>query len=242
MSAAAVLLWDVDGTLIAATDDDERRYGVVLRELLDDPGLETPSCTSGLTDHGIIRDALERHGLAARETALLVPVALEAMERLTASEAALAGEIALLPGVRELLEHPWPDGLIQTAGTGNARRRARIKLDAAGLTAHLDLQVGGFGDLPADRWRILEESVERVDLLRGGRVDRSRVVVIGDTPRDISAARRARLSSVGVATGHHDRAELEGAGADLVVADLLSGGRQIVAFVEHVLEGSRGDG
>lgn len=241
MSATAVLLWDVDGTLIPATDDDERRYGVVLREILDDPGLQSPSQTSGLTDHGIIRAALERHGLTAHEADLLVPIALEAMERLTASEAGSAGEIELLPGVRGLLEHPWPAGVIQTAGTGNARRRARIKLDAAGLTEHLDLRVGGFGDLPADRWRILEESVERVELLRGGRMERSRVVVIGDTPRDVSAARQARLASVGVATGHHDRAELEGAGADLVVSDLESGGREIVAFVEHTIEGSRGD-
>lgn len=235
MNAAAVLLWDIDGTLIAATGDDERRYGIVLRELLDDPDIEAPSHTSGLTDHGIIRDCLLRHGLSEHDTALLVPVALEAMEILTASEAALAGEIPLLPGVRELLEQPWSSAVIQTAGTGNARRRARIKLDAAGLTGYFDLGVGGYGDLPADRWRILEESVERVDLLRGGPVERDRVVVIGDTPRDVAAAQRAGLRSVGVATGHHGAAELEEAGAGLVVQDLAAGMQEVDRFVEGVL-------
>jgi phosphoglycolate phosphatase len=234
VSAPAVLLWDIDGTLIATQGEDERRYGAVLRDLLGDPDVRTPANTSGLTDHGIVRDALLDHGLSEEQAALLVPVALEAMEVVTAQES--ADGIPLLAGVRELLERPWPADVIQTAGTGNARRRARIKLDAAGLTDLFDLGVGGFGDLPADRWRILEESVERVELLRGGPVDRSRVVVIGDTPRDVAAAQRAGLRSVGVATGHHPVPELEEAGADLVVADLGSGGEAVAAFVEGVLD------
>ncbi len=234
MSAAALLLWDIDGTLIAATGHDERRYGVVLRELLGDPSIPSPEHTSGLTDHGILRQALVAWGLSDEEAGLLVPAALEAHERLTAAE---ADAIPLLPGARELLEHEWPVPVLQTVGTGNARRRARIKLEAAGLLEHFDLAVGGYGDLPAERSTILAEAVTRAGLLRGGAVAPERVVVVGDTPRDVAAAQRAGLRSVGVATGHHDAAALAEAGADLVVEDLASGAENLRAFVVETLGG-----
>lgn len=235
MTVSALLLWDIDGTLIAATDHDERRYGIVLRELLDDPTIPTPARTSGLTDGGIIRSLLVARGLSEDQAGLLVPVALEAAERLTAVQAT---EIPPLPGVRDMVEHPWPGAVLQTVGTGNGRRRARRKLEAAGLIEHFDLPVGGYGDLPADRWTILADAVMRAGLLRGGAVPAERVVVVGDTPRDVVAAQRAGLRSIGVATGHHAAAELDEAGADLVVEDLASGEDAVRRFIEEVAGGS----
>jgi phosphoglycolate phosphatase-like HAD superfamily hydrolase len=46
------------------------------------------------------------------------------------------------------------------------------------------------------------------------------VVLVGDTPLDIAAAREGGARAVGVATGPYDTGELADAGADAVLADL----------------------
>ena len=48
----------------------------------------------------------------------------------------------------------------------------------------------------------------------------ARVVVIGDTPHDITCAAVAGARSVAVATGGHSRDELARAGADIALDDL----------------------
>ena len=48
----------------------------------------------------------------------------------------------------------------------------------------------------------------------------TRVVVIGDTPHDITCAAVAGAKCVAVATGGHSRDELERAGADIALDDL----------------------
>ena len=54
----------------------------------------------------------------------------------------------------------------------------------------------------------------------GEEVPASRVVLVGDTPRDVAAARRAGCGVVAVATGRHTVEELTGQGPDAVLADL----------------------
>jgi phosphoglycolate phosphatase len=46
-------------------------------------------------------------------------------------------------------------------------------------------------------------------------------VYIGDSPRDVEAARNGGAMSVAVASGRASSAELRDAGADLVVPDLI---------------------
>ncbi|CAM5261437.1 Haloacid dehalogenase OS=Streptomyces antimycoticus OX=68175 GN=SSPO_026190 PE=4 SV=1 [Streptomyces antimycoticus] len=56
--------------------------------------------------------------------------------------------------------------------------------------------------------------------LHGHELARSDVYVVGDTPRDIEAARAANATAVGVASGHYTAEELRAAEADHVLASL----------------------
>jgi phosphoglycolate phosphatase-like HAD superfamily hydrolase len=98
--------------------------------------------------------------------------------------------------------------------TGNLEPIGRAKVSAAGLGHHFAPGGGGFGS----------DSELRADLVRLAR-DRARdshadheVVVVGDTPRDIAAARGAGVRVIAVTTGAHGAVAL--ADADAVVPDL----------------------
>ena len=52
-------------------------------------------------------------------------------------------------------------------------------------------------------------------------LDPQSVLVLGDTPNDISAAHAAGAVGVGVASGHFSEDELRAAGADYVLGSLV---------------------
>lgn len=100
--------------------------------------------------------------------------------------------------------------------TGNLEAIGRAKVAAAGLGDRFAPGRGGFGS----------DSEVRADLVRLAR-DRAsgphrddEVVVVGDTPRDVAAARGAGVRVIAVTTGAHDAVAL--AGADAVTADLTA--------------------
>jgi phosphoglycolate phosphatase-like HAD superfamily hydrolase len=92
-------------------------------------------------------------------------------------------------------------------GTGNMREGARIKLGHAGIYHRFSF--GGFGDDSIDRPAILAAGARRGAAQLGLLLPDCRVVVVGDTPKDIAAAQAIGADCVAVATGMHSVAELE---------------------------------
>jgi phosphoglycolate phosphatase-like HAD superfamily hydrolase len=86
--------------------------------------------------------------------------------------------------------------------------------------APADPPVGGFGCDHEDRAELLrigaERGAQKLGLSRGA----CRVLVIGDTPRDIAAAQAIGVECIAVATGSFEAAELAAAGARHVFRDL----------------------
>jgi phosphoglycolate phosphatase len=95
--------------------------------------------------------------------------------------------------------------------TGNVRRGASLKLGSAGLADVLDLERGGYGCDAEPRADVLRAAVRRC----AG--EACEVVVVGDTEKDVAAARAIGARIVGVAISRSSRAELAAAGADAVV-------------------------
>jgi len=113
-------------------------------------------------------------------------------------------------------------GVVIGLGTGNIREGARLKLGRVGLFERFAF--GGFGCDHERRDELLRVGAERGAALLGAPRSRCRVVVIGDTPRDVAAAHAIGAESVGVATGPHRREELAACGATFAVEDLAEEG------------------
>ncbi len=131
--------------------------------------------------------------------------------------AALLDEVSPLPGARDLVLDLHQRGLAVVLASSGAERFSHeaVRLldvgdEVAAVTSSSDA----------------EESKPDADILTVAldRVSGERAVVVGDTPFDVEAAARIGLACVAVLTGGYARAELEEAGAALVVeaaADLV---------------------
>jgi phosphoglycolate phosphatase-like HAD superfamily hydrolase len=130
----------------------------------------------------------------------------------------------VLPGARQAIAAlaDWPaDGpVVQSLLTGNIAALARVKLGALGLTDHLDLDVGAYGEVSEVRADLVP--VARQNAAARYRADFSgrATVLVGDTPHDVEAAAVAGARCVAVATGRFSASQLADAGAAVVLPDL----------------------
>jgi phosphoglycolate phosphatase-like HAD superfamily hydrolase len=211
-----VLLFDVDGTLLTCGGAGRR---AMEQAFVDVCGRDDVCGFSfgGGTDRAIARQGLRNAGLEPEDAhidALLT-------RYLAHLEPALAGSAgyALMPGVPALLDRLLVrEGLAVGLGTGNLEPGARAKLRPGGLEERFAF--GGFGSDHEERARLIEVGAQRGAARLGLPRERCRVVVIGDTPRDVEAARAIGADCVAVATGGFDVATLRESGAAWVVEDL----------------------
>lgn len=208
-------LLDIDGTLLDTHGAGRAAFARAVRAVFGWADDLSWVSFAGATDLDVLRRIGERHGRAfdTEETDLF-------FERLALElDAALHGAPpSVFPGVRELLTalSGAPEALVGLV-TGNTAACAHIKLRHAGLHGHFLL--GAFGHEHGDRVEIARLALRRAERhARGSRLDP--VVLIGDTPSDIAAARAIGARAVAVATGAYGVAALRAAGADLVVETL----------------------
>jgi phosphoglycolate phosphatase len=125
----------------------------------------------------------------------------------------------LIPGVVELLGElcQMPQVLLGLL-TGNARECAFIKLRHAQLHDHF--QDGGFGDEHHDRNQLATRARDKANQALPPGATLAAGWVIGDTPRDIQAARQMGARCLAVASGAYSADELVQAGADHVTTEL----------------------
>ena len=205
-----ILLFDVDGTLVssggvgrlAIEKTFERRHG--RRDVVS-------FSFAGMTDKAIVRNGLLALAKGfASEPELLVEMdaTLAFYLRVLEEEAAAHDGIRVHDGILRVLDlaEACPN-LALGLGTGNLREGARIKLGHAGIYHRFSF--GGFGDDSIDRPEILAAGARRGAAELGLPLQACRVVVVGDTPKDIAAAQAIGAECVAVATGMHSLAELE---------------------------------
>lgn len=203
-----VLLFDVDGTLVTTCGAGRRAIERTFELRHGSKDMLTFSF-GGMTDKAIVRDAL--HALrpghySEAEIDREVEATLHFYLEVLAEEVART-RIRIHEGMARALD--MADARSDVAlglGTGNIRMGAKIKLDCVGIFDRFSF--GGFGDDSIDRPTLLMAGVRRGADKLGVPVEHCRIVVIGDTPKDIAAAKAIGAHSIAVATGMHSVAEL----------------------------------
>ncbi len=129
------------------------------------------------------------------------------------------GQVETLPGVRQLVTALAADrrallGLL----TGNVEAGARLKLASTGLLPLF--KVAAYGSDSAARPELPDVAIRRAEALTGRRFSGKEIVIVGDTPADISCGSHLGVRSIAVATGRYSPSELASHGPDHVFADL----------------------
>jgi len=231
-----LVLWDIDYTLVNARGVGSELYTKVFTGLYGRP-LPQPGSMAGRTDRAIAREVLALAGLDGRDgldqelqlfqaalndtAPAFAARARQVVTALPGAGAALAGLAAVAPG----------QGPVQSLLTGNIRPMAEIKLAAAGLTRHLDLEVGSYGDLHEIRAELVAPARAAAAAAYGQDFGGTATVLIGDTPLDVAAALATGARAVGVATGGFSTADLAAAGAHAVLPDLTDTAAVVSAIV-----------
>ncbi|MGE5550121.1 MAG: HAD family hydrolase [Bacteroidota bacterium] len=219
-----LLLFDIDGTLIRASEAGQTAYIKTIRTLYHVTVDLGAVQISGKTDLANLRALVEAYDLDPRlaKDDDLVATYLHHLR-----ETVQADPGVVCPGVRWLLDTLAVQRDMRLAlGTGNLESGARIKLAAHGL--NIFFPTGGFGSDAAERAEVIAAGIAKAEAWFGERF--AKVVVVGDTPLDVACARANGVHSIAVATGAFGLEELRQAGATLVLPDLTG----TKAFVDAV--------
>ena len=221
-----LLLFDIDNTLLYSGGAGSFAMNIVFREQF---GIEDGFGKiefSGRTDRFIVQSVLENHGVDGDFDTHLDAILDRYYALLPDTLAEKQG--TLMPGFPELLA-ALADSAHARLGlaTGNFSEAARFKLAHYGIDeffADGTSLLGGFGEESTDRADVVRKAIENV----GAGVSAAKVLVIGDTPKDITAALDNGVTAVGVATGSYTTDQLRESGAHMVFED-FSDWRQATA-------------
>ncbi len=125
----------------------------------------------------------------------------------------------VMPGIEEILPRLAEQGVLLGIVTGNIESAAHIKLARGDLNRYFAF--GGYGSDARDRTELTKKALERGAEVAGKPLDPAATIAVGDTPRDVSACHGAGIQVVGVATGAYSVEELDDAGADWAIEDVL---------------------
>ena len=216
-AARALFLFDIDGTLI-------RRAGPHHRAALESAlfrvtGLRATTDgipVQGMLDRDILSEMLRAAG-ASRQVVntQMAKIVREAQSRYRGTCPDLRAKVC--PGVRRLLRSLLRQGIPVGLVTGNLSRIGWRKMERAGLRGYFRL--GAFAEQGRTRAELARRAAAEARARKLVSHD-APIVLIGDHPNDIAAARANGFLSVAVATGVVPLEELRPYEPDFLIQDL----------------------
>ncbi|MBN1207555.1 MAG: haloacid dehalogenase-like hydrolase [Myxococcaceae bacterium] len=218
-----VLLFDIDGTLVTTGGAGRRAISRAFEKLHGRYDACDSFSLSGMTDRAIVRKALSIIG--AEDSPQAIDVLIDCYVSFLHEEVQRAEQrhYFVHAGMREAVaEARSRSGFAVGLGTGNVREGARVKLEHVGI--YDQFAFGGFGCDHEDRVELIRHGARCGAQLLSTSLEQCRVVVIGDTPKDVDAAKGIGAVCIGVGTGNFTPEALVKAGADFAFPDFTAQG------------------
>lgn len=225
----SLVLFDIDGTLLLTGGAGIRAMTRAFAEVFGVTDAFAGISAAGRTDTYLVSQAFLRAGIEDRADQHAAFMSAYVPLLATEIDRPGAGRRGLMPGVEATLAAMAAEPTLHLALlTGNYEAAAQIKLRHFGIARYFEW--GIFGEESADRNDLGRLAWPRAEQRGISRAVYERGVVIGDTPFDVECARAGALRCLAVATGTHSTAELEAAGADIVLTDLTDTRRVLDAL------------
>jgi phosphoglycolate phosphatase len=218
-----LFLFDIDGTILKSKGAGVRSMQKIGRKLFGEGFNAEATTVAGQLDPVIFAAAtaalkLHDHDLQHREFHDHYLIELEA------ELGRVREHVRVMPGIREILvalhERANQRGdVVLGLLTGNYRKAAALKLAAVGIPIEW-FKVTAYGEDGPSRPDLVLVAMRQYEQLTDRKPDPKRVIVIGDTPKDVHCAKVHGCIAVAVATGAFAIEELRKTDADLVLTDL----------------------
>jgi phosphoglycolate phosphatase-like HAD superfamily hydrolase len=226
-----LVLFDIDGTILLTAGAGRR---AVTRAVAEHFPL-TPEALQvrfdGKTDPLIVMELLAASGHPDPSDPRIIKDVCERYVDYLEEELTQRRDTTILPGIVPLLEtlgaHP---GVVLGLLTGNVVRGARLKLSSGGIDPDRFV-VGAYGSDSHHRPDLPAIAAGRAEPFLGRVPSGAEVVIIGDTPADVTCGAGIGARPVAVATGSFRAEALHAAGAAAVFEDLSD----TVKVVEAIL-------
>ncbi|MBN2341271.1 MAG: HAD family hydrolase [Deltaproteobacteria bacterium] len=227
-----ILLFDIDGTLITRPPHGRSpglsAMNAAAKRMTGLDGLANQVSFAGATDLDVSRQLLELGGIfapSAEQKIALLEHYVQYMKAFIQEDAycPLGQPNDVIPRLRQA-------GHVIGLGTGNIKEGAHVKLVSAGIDHLFDMDLGGFGEDAEQRADILQIGADRCRISSG--LSSAPVIIVGDTEKDVNAAKAIGAHCIGVPFGHHTAESLSEAGADFIVEEINN---ELITAIERIL-------
>ena len=213
-----VILFDIDGTLVSSQMsefDERKRYIDAVYEVTGKRPVVEPSRFAGMVDPQICKIILTETGVVGDLLDSCLP---KVLARMTETYQKMPKQLVLNRGVKELLNIlSHSTNHVLGVLTGNISAIAGQKLTVTGISRYF--KEGFYADNYDDRNRLVQDAV-RTCVSKYSLINTKAVIIIGDTPLDVIAARAGHATSIGIASGVYSMDALSQAGATFILRDL----------------------
>ena len=201
-----IIFFDLDGTMLRS-QEGHVAFNEAILNTFGVPGDIRTIRPDGKTDPIILQEIFDAGGHEVEwSPADLAAFSANLKECYTRAISEGPTRVRALPGVPELVRElsRLPD-LCLGVVTGNMEVTARLKLQAAGVGEYIG--PGAFGSDSANRNDLPRIAMERWSAHLNVPVEPRHCVIVGDTPRDLEAARSNGMKCLLVATGRYNPLE-----------------------------------
>jgi phosphoglycolate phosphatase-like HAD superfamily hydrolase len=215
-----LILFDIDGTLLLSLGAGRRALVAAMSE--DIPGIAAAAETirfDGKTDPQIVQEMLLASGQPVDE-ARIEDILHRYVDYLRRELSKPGHRTDIMPGVMELLDRlEGEDAALLGLLTGNVVAGAGLKLESGNIRP-ARFQLGAYGSDHATRAELPAIAAARAEPHFGRRPSGAEIVIIGDTPADVTCGNGVGARAIGVATGAYTTDDLTAAGAYAAFTDL----------------------
>jgi phosphoglycolate phosphatase len=214
-----LVLFDIDGTILHSSGAGRRAVTRAVAEVVTITEATKEVRFDGKTDPLIMMELLAACGHPEPEHPDLVAELCHRYIDFLEDELASGPGTVLLPGIIPLLDTLDRDpGVLLGLLTGNVVRGAALKLKSGGIDP-ARFVVGAYGSDSAHRSDLPAIAAKRAEPFLGRVPSGEEVVIIGDTPADVTCGAAIGARPVAVATGSFPVETLREAGAAAVFSD-----------------------
>ena len=216
-----LILFDIDGTLLLSLGAGRRALVAAMSEEI--PHIESAALKirfDGKTDPQIVREMLAESGESPDDDSRIASILDRYIHCLRRELAKPGHRTDIMPGVMELLDRlETEEAALLGLLTGNVAVGAGLKLESGSIRPDR-FALGAYGSDHAIRSELPAIAAARAEPHFGRRPAGAEIVIIGDTPADVTCGAGLGARAIGVATGAYTTDDLEAAGAYAAFTDL----------------------